>query len=267
MSSQVTRRPVARQAATRPGLLAALAARWQPLSLQGSRWLNAGLWLASGLALLVVVSGLNVLAKNWALETPIRRVQIAGDLVQTQRGELQSALERTVRGNFFTANLDELQVLAQRYPWVAQVRVSRLWPDQVRVTLSEKQALAHWGNDGLVSRAGEVFRPQRVIGLTQLPHLNGPRAQARFVLQQYQAMDRVLSRVGLHIESLQLTDRMSWLVMLEGGIEVLVDAQDTLAKLERFTVLYDRQLAADIGSIARIDLRYRNGVAIGWRQS
>jgi len=59
---------------------------------------------------------------------------------------------------------------------------------------------------------------------------------------------------------------MSWLVKLEGGIEVLVDAQDTLAKLERFTVLYDRQLAADIGSIARIDLRYRNGVAIGWRQ-
>ena len=45
-----------------------------------------------------------------------------------------------------------------------------------------------------------------------------------------------------------------------------VDAQDTLAKLERFTVLYDRQLAADIGSIARIDLRYRNGVTIGWRQ-
>ena len=267
MSSQVTRRPVARQAATRPGLLAALAVRWQSLSLQGSRWLSAGLWLASGLALLVVVSGVNVLAKNWALETPIRRVQIAGDLVQTQRGELQSALERTVRGNFFTANLDELQVLAQRYPWVAQVRVSRQWPDQVRVTLTEKQALAHWGNDGLVSRVGEVFRPQRVIGLTQLPHLDGPRAQARFVLQQYQAMDRVLSRVGLHIESVQLTDRMSWLVMLEGGIEVLVDAQDTLAKLERFTVLYDRQLAADIGSIARIDLRYRNGVAIGWRQS
>lgn len=266
MSSQVTRRPVARQAATRPGLLAAMGARWQSLSVQGSRWLNAGLWLASGLALLVVISGLNVLARNWALETPIRRVQIAGDLVQTQRGELQSALERTVRGNFFTANLDELQVLAQRYPWVAQVRVSRQWPDQVRVTLIEKQALAHWGTDGLVSHSGEVFRPQRVIGLTKLPHLHGPRAQARFVLQQYQAMDRVLSRVGLHIESLQLTDRMSWLVTLEGGIEVLVDAQDTLAKLERFTVLYDRQLAADIGSIARIDLRYRNGVAIGWRQ-
>lgn len=267
MSSQVTRRPVARQAAARPGLLAAMGARWQSLSLQGSRWLNAGLWLASGLALLVVISGLNVLARNWALETPIRRVQIAGDLVQTQRGELQAALERTVRGNFFTANLDELQVLAQRYPWVAQVRVSRQWPDQVRVTLTEKQALAHWGSDGLVSRAGEVFRPQRAIGLTRLPHLDGPRAQARFVLQQYQAMDRVLSRVGLHIESLQLTDRMSWLVMLEGGVEVLVDAQDTLAKLERFTVLYDRQLAADIGSIERIDLRYRNGVAIGWRQS
>ena len=264
MSSQVTRRPVTRQAATRQGLL---AARWQSLSLQGSRWLNALVLLVSGAALLVVVHALNVLARDWALETPIRRVEIAGNLAQTQRGELKAALERTVRGNFFTVNLDELQVLAQRYPWVAQASVSREWPDQVRITLTEKQALAHWGKNGLVSSAGEVFRPQRVNGLAPLPHLDGPRAQARFVLSQYQAMDRVLSRVGLHIESLQLTDRMSWLIKLEGGIEVLVDAQDTLAKLERFTVLYDRQLAGDIGSIARIDLRYRNGVAIGWRQS
>ena len=266
MSSQVTRRPVARQAAARPGLLAALRTRGQSLSWQGSRWLSVGLWLASALALMVVINGLNVLAKNWALETPIRRVEIAGDLVQTQRGELQAALERTVRGNFFSANLGELQTLAQRYPWVAEVSVSRQWPNQVRVTVTEKQALAHWGSDGLVSRAGDVFRPKRVIGLTELPHLDGPRAQASFVLEQYQAMDRILSRVGLHIESLRLTERMSWQVQLEGGIEVLVDAQDTLAKLERFTVLYDRQLAADIGSIARIDLRYRNGVAIGWRQ-
>jgi len=134
------------------------------------------------------------------------------------------------------------------------------------VTLVEKRALAHWGDDGLVSSHGDVFRPQRVVGLGDLPRLDGPRAQSRFVLQQYQAMDRILHRVGLRIESLQLTSRMSWLLTLEGGVEVLVDAQDTLAKLERFTVLYDRQLAADIGSIARIDLRYRNGVAIGWRQ-
>lgn len=266
MSSQVTRRPVARQAGARQGLRAALAARWQTLSAQGSRWVNALVLLVSALALLVVAHGLNVLAREWALETPIRRVEIAGTLAQTQRGELQVALERSVRGNFFTVNLDELQTVAQRYPWVAEARVSRQWPDQVRITLTEKQALAHWGKNGLVSTAGEVFRPQRIHGLAALPHLDGPRAQARFVLSQYQAMDRVLSRVGLHIESLQLTDRMSWLVRLEGGIEVLVDAQDTLAKLERFTVLYDRQLAADVGSIARIDLRYRNGVAIGWRQ-
>jgi cell division protein FtsQ len=96
--------------------------------------------------------------------------------------------------------------------------------------------------------------------------LAGPRAQARYVLQQYQAMDSLLRRVGLRIDALQLTSRMSWVLSLEGGVQVLVDGQDTLAKLERFTLLYDRQLASEVGSIASIDLRYRNGVAIGWRR-
>jgi cell division protein FtsQ len=266
MSSQVTRRPIARPSAPRSGLWSAWVARAEGLGEQGSRALNVLVWVMSLSAVLVIGAGLQVMAKNWALETPIRHVEIAGDLVQTQREELLASLERTVRGNFFTANVSELQALAQRYPWVAQAQVSRQWPDNLRVTLVEKRALAHWGDDGLVSSHGDVFRPQRVMGLADLPRLDGPRAQSRFVLQQYQAMDRILHRVGLRIESLQLTGRMSWLLTLEGGVEVLVDAQDTLAKLERFTVLYDRQLAADIGSIARIDLRYRNGVAIGWRQ-
>ena len=266
MSSQVTRRPIARPSTPRQGLWAALPLRGGRLAARGSPVSRVMLWRVSRTAVLVVGAGLQVMTKQWALETPIRHVHVTGELVQTQREALQAALERSVRGNFFTANVNELQALAQRYPWVAQARVSRQWPDGIRVTLVEKRALAHWGDNGLVSAAGEVFRPHHVVGLAELPHLAGPRAQSRFVLQQYQAMDKVLQRVGLHIESLQLTDRMSWLLTLEGGVEVLVDAQDTLAKLERFTVLYDRQLAADIGSIARVDLRYRNGVAIGWRQ-
>lgn len=266
MSSQVTRRPIARTSAPRQGFWSALSTRCAHWADQGSTLLRGSVLVLSFAALLVIAAGMQVMATQWLQETPIRHVQVAGDLVQTQRGALQAALERQVRGNFFSANVRELQALAQRYPWVAEARVSRQWPDSIRVTLVEKRALAHWGDNGLVSVVGEVFRPQQVIGLTDLPRLIGPRAQSRFVLQQYQAMDRILQRVGLHIETLQLTDRMSWLLTLEGGVVVLVDAQDTLAKLERFTVLYDRQLAADIGSIARVDLRYRNGVAIGWRQ-
>ncbi|PQA39801.1 cell division protein FtsQ/DivIB, partial [Amnimonas aquatica] len=154
-----------------------------------------------------------------------------------------------------------------RFPWVATARVSRQWPDAVRVEIEEKQAVARWGADGLVSRQGEVFRPRAARGTDMLPVLQAPRAQAGYVLQQYQAMDALLRRVGLRIHRLELTDRMSWVLTLDGSVRVLVDAQDTLAKLERFTLLYDRQLSNEVANIASIDLRYRNGVAIGWRRA
>lgn len=258
--SQATRRPIA--ATRRPASAPAADKAVVP-----TRWLSHLLTVASVLSVGVVVAGSVTMVRDWQRATPIRHVDIGGALEQVQRPELQAVLERTVRGSFFSANLHEMQSAALRFPWVASAQISRQWPDGVRVVIEEKQAVARWGNDGLVSRQGEVFRPRQAHDIERLPVLAGPRAQARYVLEQYQAMDGLLRRVGLRIEGLQLTDRMSWVLSLEGGVQVLVDAQDTLAKLERFTLLYDRQLASDVGSIASIDLRYRNGVAIGWRHA
>lgn len=258
--SQATRRPIA---ATRKPAAAPAADR----AVVRTRWLGRVLSMASLLSVAVVVAGTVTMVRDWQRATPIRHVDIGGTLTQVQRPELQAVLERTVRGSFFSTNLHEMQSAALRFPWVATAQVSRQWPDRVRVVIEEKQAVARWGSDGLVSRQGEVFRPRRASGTERLPMLAGPRAQARYVLQQYQAMDSLLRRVGLRIDALQLTSRMSWVLSLEGGVQVLVDAQDTLAKLERFTLLYDRQLASEVGSIASIDLRYRNGVAIGWRRA
>lgn len=255
--SQVTRRRPAASPLTAPAVQGAE---------RRVRWLKWLVLALSALAVAIMVSGSLKLASTWAHETPVRHIYIVSSAHKVDLPELQAALDGAVRGNFFTANLDELRAVALRFPWVADVSISRRWPDSMLVAVTEKQAVARWGDDGLVSQQGEVFRPRLNKAMTELPRLDGPRAQAQFVWEQYQAMDTILRRVGLHIVNLELTPRMSWVLHLEGGVQILVDSQDSIAKLERFTVLYDRQLASDIGSIARIDLRYRNGVAIGWRQ-
>lgn len=223
--------------------------------------------LVSLIAIAVVLVAVSTVWRDWQLKTPISHVNITGDLHQLERNDLQTALERQVRGTFFTVDLAALQRTAKRYPWVAEVSASRHWPNSVRINIREKQAVARWQPSGLVSEDGSVFRPRSATGVSNLPLLSGPRSQSQFVLQRYEKMSAVLARVGLRIEALALTDRMSWELTLNDGVKVLVDGQDTLAKLERFTVLYERQLAGEITSIARIDLRYRNGVAIGWRQA
>lgn len=257
---QATRRPVAaRREPREEGVDAA--------STRSARWLSRLMAVVSLASVVVMVMGVMHLVQDWQRETPIRSVRIDGQLAQLDRAGLQLALERSVRGSFFTVNLDDLVQAARRFPWVASVQVSREWPDSVRVEVVEKIAVARWGDSGLLTAQGEVFRPQRARGVERLPVLSGQRAQSAYVLAQYQAMEGVLREVGLSIERLHLTDRMSWVVGLEGDIELLVDGQDSLAKLARFIVLYDRQLAADVTSMARVDLRYRNGVAIGWRRA
>ena len=45
-------------------------------------------------------------------------------------------------------------------PWVREARVQREFPNRLRVTLEEHQAVAWWGQAGsgyLVNRLGEVF--------------------------------------------------------------------------------------------------------------
>lgn len=257
---QATRRPVATRAAPRAEVVDSASSR-------SARWLSRMMAVVSLASIVVMGMGVMHLVRDWQRETPIRSVQVEGQLAQLDRAGLQLALERSVRGNFFTVDLDALVQAARRFPWVASVQVSRVWPDSVHVEVVEKVAVARWGKNGLLTATGQVFRPQRATHVERLPVLSGQRAQSAFVLAQYQAMDSLLRPVGLSIERLHLTDRMSWVIGLEGGVEVLVDGQDSLAKLARFTVLYDRQLAADVASLARVDLRYRNGVAIGWRRT
>ena len=62
MSSQVTRRPIARPSAPRSGLWSAWVARAEGLGEQGSRALNVLVWVMSLSAVLVIGAGLQVLS-------------------------------------------------------------------------------------------------------------------------------------------------------------------------------------------------------------
>ena len=98
-----------------------------------------------------------------------------------------------------------------------------------------------------------------------LPVLFGPASKSMHVMEQYRAMNTILRSLGMTIVELELTERMSWFLRLDNGIRLVIDQVDTIEKLQRFAYLYERQLKPDAGNIASIDLRYRNGVAVGWK--
>lgn len=199
----------------------------------------------------------------------IRVVMVEGDLRHADRRAIAQRVAAFAQGSYFTVDLAAIRAAAQATPWVDDVVVSRHWPDGIRLQVREKQPVALWGAGGLISSRGELFVPgdlaRQGVDTDSLPILFGPGNKGTYVMEQYRAMSSVLRAVDMRIVELQLTDRMSWFLRLDNGIQLVVDQADTIGKLQRFVYLYERQLKPDADNIATVDLRYRNGVAVGWK--
>lgn len=227
----------------------------------------ARLFLACAAVLLVVAAyrATNVLQHR----AVIRGVQVDGEMRHVSRAAIAQRVLPLVGGSYFSVDLERIRQAVLGMPWVDDVVVSRRWPDAVHVEIHEKQPVALWGAGGLISSRGDLFLPgdlaRQPVDTEHLPILFGPGNKGTYVMEQYRAMNGVLRGIDMRIVELQLTDRMSWFLRLDNGIQLVVDQADTIGKLQRFAYLYERQLKPDAANISTIDLRYRNGVAVGWR--
>lgn len=231
----------------------------------GVRW---GVRVLDGLLvvlLLVLLACASYLVFRITNAAEIQSVRISGEFQQLRKDDLARLLSASVRGNFFTVDLGAVRRAASQSPWVESVAVSRSWPDGLVVEVSERKPVARWGNTSLISASGQLFTPSQLKLVDGLPILFGPESKAAYVMEQYRAMNAMLRPASMKIVELQLTERMAWFLRLDSGIVIVVDQQNTLSKLQRFTHLFIKQLAPDVSNIATIDLRYRNGVSVGWR--
>lgn len=253
-------------------MLQATRRNFEPAAKQAgasSAWRERGLRLFANLLLVTgaagLITGTAVMVQDWSRRTTIAAVQVEGDFRHVSQQEQMTLLRPVVQGGYFSVDLEAIRKAALQSPWVEEAVVSRQWPDAVRVQIIEKQPVARWGKQGLISSKGELFLPVAAEGTEALPMLFGPANKARYVMEQFRSMNGILRGLGMHIVELQLTDRMSWFLRLDNGMQVVVDQADTIEKLQRFAYLYQRQLEPDAANITSIDLRYRNGVAVGWK--
>ena len=90
-------------------------------------------------------------------------------------------------------------------------------------------------------------------------------------MQQYQVLSQMLRPLGFSIARLELRERGSWFLTTGAGnagpgLELLLGRGNLVEKMRRFIAIYDKTLKDQITNIARIDLRYANGLAVGWRE-
>ncbi len=182
---------------------------------------------------------------------------------------VRSAVLARIKGNFFTANLDEVRKTFESVPWVHKATVRRSWPNQLIVTIEEHVPLGTWGDDGrLLSVKGDVF----VANLAeaeedaQLLAFNGPDGSEKEVVARLQDLNRWFAPLRLTAEELNLLDRYAWTVRMNNGMTIELGREKTATTLkeraDRLVAAYPQLVALLQDRIENIDMRYPNGLAL-----
>lgn len=204
-------------------------------------------------------------------DRPISQISVKGELSYISQQAVQQRIAAYVSASFFTVDLAAMRDELEKMPWIAHAEVRRIWPDQLSIQLEEQLPVARWGTEALLNNQGQAFTPRELANYENLPQLFGPQRAQQTVMQQYQLFSQMLRPLGFSVAQLELRERGSWFlttgVNSSGqSIELLLGRDHLLEKMRRFVAVYDKTLKPEIANIARIDLRYANGLAVGWRQ-
>ena len=199
---------------------------------------------------------------------PLHSVRLSAAPQRVVAGEVLQAVRSGVNGNFFTVDIEHLRQSLEKLPWVRGVTIRREFPGRLAVQLEEHQALARWNNsarfDGLraelVNTHGEVFNGESE---QRLPDFIGSKDDSSEVAQHYGEFSRQLAALDLQVTQLALSPRHAWQLRLSNGLVLELGREQMQQRLARFVAVYPYSLAERAGSVRYVDLRYRNGFAVG----
>lgn len=219
----------------------------------------------SGLLLVAVMAWL----LDWLRDPQtltIEVVEMEGEFREVRGRDIRRVMVQRGPMGFFSVDMAGMQRAVEGLPWVASASVRRIWPDRLGVSVEEHEPLARWGEDGVVSTEGVLFRPDEATLPEGGPHFHGPDELAAELVERYGTMSRIVAALDRDIATIRVDERRSWQLTLDNGIEVVLGRDRGRARLERLVANWNRRLAPHEEAIRRIDLRYTNGFAVRWRE-
>jgi cell division protein FtsQ len=238
--------------------------------------LRLGVRFAGLLGIVVLLAG----TVYWALHSPafaLRTVTVRGCAHSDPR-KIEAAVREMVPANLFSVSIPEVRVRVEQETWVRSAAVSRIFPSEIVVDVTERTGAAIVELGGtlmLADREGFVLDPykskQEGLDLPVFRGLAG-RTVAEYRSKQEENAERV--RVGLallkelataspiyvkNISEIDLSDtRNVRLLLVDDTAEIMLGDHDFL---ERFRMLMNnmeryREVKEKYIDIAAVDLRF-----------
>lgn len=222
---------------------------------------NRGLGLVLVIALMVA-GGRSL----WLwLDQPIQTIAVQGDFHYSTPQSLQAQLIPLVEGQgWLSIDLNTVRDEARHLPWINEVRVARHWPNTLTFELEEQRPVAWWNDTFLLNVKGDAFLPGTITVHERMPNLAGPGDRSEDVMAYYKVLQKRLEQRGMTITQLTLEPRGAWRFQVNDSFWVILGRIQLDARLDRFVAAWNKMLSSRSEQIRYLDLRYPNGLAIGW---
>ncbi len=202
---------------------------------------------------------------RYAANKPLASIKIEGEFRFVSKGALQNLILPKLNGSFVDLNLREVKESIEANPWVKSVTVERIWPDSLKLRVTEQAPIARWNNDGFINREGTLVKVESNAALASLPSLSGDDDKSNTLAKNYVFFSELLKINGLNITALRVDSTMSWSMVLEQGFELVLGRDEIHEKLESFSFIYNKYLSNKTVKIDRVDMRYEKGLAVKWK--
>lgn len=213
-----------------------------------------------GLLLLV---GLLVQA---VMTLPVERIVVNGEFRFLDESRVSAHLQPFLEELHTGPDLEQIRIALEEMPWVKSVDIRRRWPDLLEISVFERTPIARWRDQGLIDFDGTLFSPQRLPPQLVWPKLAGPEGRDLEVFEAYRRLSGISRNHNRELINLELDGRGKWRAELAGGTEVILGGNEIFEKMRRFLETAD-ELQRQTGRLmARVDLRYGNGMAIAWTE-
>lgn len=197
---------------------------------------------------------------------PLHTIEIQNELKWMPAEAISQVVLPYLDKGFFAVDVEAIQKKVTELPWILNSHVQRVWPDKISVSITEQSPLARFAETGVLSTEGNIFFPETQTNLPLgLPWFQGPQRAAKEMLKQYLDFLEMLSPLGLSISELHLSEDGAYQVVLDNGLSILLGKTALNERMGRFILVYPGQLKQETSRIAYLDLRYTNGMAVGWK--
>ena len=196
---------------------------------------------------------------------PIDKILVSGDYQHIDKKRINDKLNSYLGKGFFSVDIKLIQNSISQEPWIETVSVKRIWPSELHVSLIEKEAVARWDSDHLLSKHAVIFEADSKK-FDHLPRINGYSGQSKKLLQRYSRMQQNFSMHGIQITEMSEDSKGALSLLLNKKIKVSIGSENNEMKLKHLLAVYPQQIEPRIEQIKHIDFRYNNGFAIAWTE-